>query len=64
MAAASGAVTGQETPGFALEEVVVTAQKRVQSLQDVPISVQAFSSETMREIGANVMSDLQTGLSP
>jgi len=59
LAASSGAVTAQEQPGFVLEEIVVTAQKRDQSLQDVPISVQAFSSETMREIGANVMSDLQ-----
>ena len=29
--------------GQALEEVVVTAQKRTESLQDVPISVTAFS---------------------
>ena len=29
--------------GQALEEVVVTAQKRVESLQDVPISVTAIS---------------------
>ena len=28
-----------------LEEVVVTAQKRVESLQDVPISVSAMSGE-------------------
>ena len=28
-----------------LEEIVVTAQKRSESLQDVPISIQAFSSD-------------------
>ncbi len=54
----SSAVVAQNA-GFTLEEVIVTAQKRDQSLQDVPISVQAFSSETIREIGANVVSDLQ-----
>ena len=30
---------------FGLEEVVVTAQKRTESLQDVPISVTAISGE-------------------
>ncbi len=30
-----------------LEEVIVTAQKRAQSLQDVPMSVSALSSDTM-----------------
>ena len=31
-----------------IEEVVVTAQKTVQSLQDVPIAVQAFPRMTFR----------------
>jgi outer membrane receptor protein involved in Fe transport len=34
-----------------LEEVLVTAQKRVESLQDVPISVVAVSGETVEEQG-------------
>ena len=34
-----------------LEEVVVTAQKREQSLQDVGISVTAFSGNQIRELG-------------
>ena len=34
-----------------LEEVVVTAQKREQSLQDVGISVTAFSGDQIRELG-------------
>jgi iron complex outermembrane receptor protein len=33
-----------------LEEIVVTAQKRVQSLSDVGISVSAFSGEQLREL--------------
>jgi iron complex outermembrane receptor protein len=32
-----------------LEEIVVTAQRREQSLQDVPISVSAFSSEALKK---------------
>src|SRR3546814_20934786 len=36
-----------------IAEVVVTAQKREENLQDVPISVQAFSAEDMAERGTN-----------
>jgi len=35
----------QKQHGSGIEEVIVTAQKREQSLQDVPISVSAFSGE-------------------
>lgn len=41
-----------------LEEVVVTAQKRVESLQDVPISVSAISGEMIRNNGMQNMEDL------
>ena len=34
-----------------LEEVVVTAQKREENLQDVPISVTAFSGDAVKELG-------------
>lgn len=34
-----------------LEEVVVTAQKREERLQDVPIAIQAFSREKMEALG-------------
>ena len=42
----------------ALEEVIVTAQKRSESLQDVPVAVNAFSAETIQEAGINNASDL------
>jgi outer membrane receptor protein involved in Fe transport len=42
-----------------LEEVIVTAQKREQSLQDVPLSVAAFSGEALRESGIKDVFDLQ-----
>ena len=43
-----------------LEEVIVTAQKREQSLQDVPISVSAFSGAVLQESGIKDVFDLQT----
>ncbi|BFM14015.1 TonB-dependent receptor [Maricurvus nonylphenolicus] len=42
---------------LALEEVVVTAQKRAESLQDVPISVSAMSGEKMAEAGIQRFED-------
>lgn len=41
-----------------LEEVVVTAQKREQSLMDVPISVSAVSGEKMNEAGISNLQDM------
>jgi iron complex outermembrane receptor protein len=41
-----------------LEEVIVTAQKRSQSLQEVPVAVNAFSADTIQEAGINNTSDL------
>lgn len=43
-----------------LEEVVVTAQKRTQNLQDVPVAVNAFSGEDLRESGVRDMFELST----
>lgn len=52
VAAASGAHSQ------ALEEVVVTAQKREQSMQDVPISVAAVSGAELESRSINEISDL------
>jgi iron complex outermembrane recepter protein len=41
-----------------LEEVVVTAQKREQSLQDVPIAVTALSGAAMADAGIQNMTDI------
>jgi len=47
------AAQAQTTPApsgvVALEEVVVTAQKRSENLQDVPISIQALGTKTLEE---------------
>ncbi len=42
-----------------LEEVVVTAQKRAENNQDVPISVTAFSEDTLDALGITDPQDLQ-----
>jgi iron complex outermembrane recepter protein len=39
-----------ETDTNTLEEVVVTAQKKVENLQDVPISIQALGTEKLEEL--------------
>jgi iron complex outermembrane receptor protein len=51
-----GAARAQEAPGT-VQEIVVTAQKRSENLQDVPVSVTALSGETLAARGAtNVLS--------
>jgi outer membrane receptor protein involved in Fe transport len=42
-----------------LEEVVVTAQKREQNLQDVPVAVSAFTGAMLEQSGVKDMFDLQ-----
>ena len=42
----------------ALEEVIVTAQKRAESLMDVPLSVSAVSGDKMLEAGIRNLGDL------
>ncbi|NIB38684.1 TonB-dependent receptor [Pseudomaricurvus alkylphenolicus] len=44
--------------GFALEEIVVTAQKREQSLQDVPIAVTAIDGDLLQQTGSITLSDV------
>jgi iron complex outermembrane recepter protein len=46
--------------GFTLEEIVVTAQKRAESLQDVPISVSALSGDKIADAGIQRFEDAAT----
>lgn len=48
---------------LALEEVVVTARKREESLQEVPVAVTAFNTEAMESLGIRNMRDVE-GLVP
>ena len=56
LAAAALPTLAQEQ--LALEEVVVTAQKREQSLQDIPGSVAAFSEQMLSDSNTRQFSDL------
>jgi iron complex outermembrane recepter protein len=42
-----------------LEEVIVTAQRRQESLQEVPISVSAFSNEELKRLSVSEAQDIQ-----
>src|SRR5271170_6260076 len=48
----------QTTPEGQLEEVVVTAQKRTESVQDVPIAISAFSGQDLARLGVTNSRDL------
>ena len=57
LALASSAFTLPATAEV-LEEILVTAQKREQNLQDVGLSVTAFSGEQIRELGFTTTTDV------
>ncbi|MCC7414408.1 MAG: TonB-dependent receptor [Gammaproteobacteria bacterium] len=50
------------TAAAQIEEVVVTAQKRAQSLQEVPFTVTAVDTEFLRNTGVGSVEDLQQHL--
>lgn len=56
----SGLVSAED---MVLEEIVVTAQKREQGLQDIPIAVNAFSGDFVQEAGVKDIRDI-SGMTP
>jgi len=64
--AAALAITGIVVPGVsiaqegAIEEIVVTAAKRAQTLQDIPIAVSVTSAETIEQAQIQDLIDLQS----
>ena len=48
----------QEAEDFAIEEILVTAQKRSESLQEVPIAISVFSSDSIDQTGVMELRDL------
>ena len=42
----------------ALEEIIVTARKREESVQDIPIAVSAFTANDIRELGLKSVDDI------
>jgi iron complex outermembrane recepter protein len=59
MAADAGTAAPSESSDSALEEITVTARRKVESLQSVPVSVTAFTAETLREQSIYTTQDLQ-----
>jgi len=62
--AVQGPVCAQDAPasepeGGGLEEIVVTAQRRSEDIQKVPISVQAFSQQTLDKLDIQSTDQLQ-----
>ena len=51
-------VLAQENDALLLEEIIVTAQRREQSLQEVPISIEVFSGTEIRRQGYRDIDDL------
>jgi iron complex outermembrane receptor protein len=56
-AALGGSAIAQEKTTM-LEEIVVTAQKRSENLQEVPIAISAYTSKTRELIGITTIQDL------
>ena len=54
----AGAAAAQEGPSR-VDDIIVTAQKREQSLQDVPIVVTSLSQEVLEDAGVKDIKDLQ-----
>src|SRR5690606_9163554 len=49
----------QQASGATLEEVIVTAQKRDENVQDVPITIAAITPGQLEAAGFNSVNDLQ-----
>jgi len=52
-------LNAQEVRRGVLEEVIVTAQKRAESVQDIAVAVSAFSAKNLEEMGVVSTQDLQ-----
>jgi iron complex outermembrane recepter protein len=54
--AAAGSAVAQETTVF--EPVIVTAQKREQSIYEVPVAISAFTADTIEKQGISTLTDI------
>ena len=53
----AGAAYAQSGGGAEVEELVVTAQKREENIQDVPVAVTAFTTKKLEELNVNNFND-------
>ena len=49
--------TGEAAATVGLSEVIVTAQRRAENVQDVPITVQALTSETLNQLNVQTLDE-------
>jgi iron complex outermembrane receptor protein len=59
MVAAQGDTANDNQGQMALEEIIVTARKREESLQETPVAISAFSAEALEVAGIANTRDLQ-----
>jgi iron complex outermembrane recepter protein len=59
LVAAQGNTAASNQGQMALEEVIVTARKREEALQDTPVAISAFSAEALKVAGIANTRDLQ-----
>ncbi|MFT3996289.1 MAG: TonB-dependent receptor [Asticcacaulis sp.] len=59
MALSAASAVAQEAPAEDTQTIVVTAQKREQSLQDVPIVVTTLSAKLLQDAGVKDIKDMQ-----
>ncbi|MDZ4364928.1 TonB-dependent receptor [Brevundimonas sp.] len=55
----AGVASAQDQEATSVDDLIVTAQKREQNLQDVPIVVTSLSQETLQNAGVRDIKDLQ-----
>src|SRR5687768_13580237 len=55
---ASGGVSAQDAGAESLEEITVTAQRRLERLTDVPVSISAYSQERIDQQGVKSIDDI------
>jgi outer membrane receptor protein involved in Fe transport len=60
LAASVGVATAQDTGSQQIEEVVVTATRREQSFQDVPMAVSALTSQQLLDAGVNEFQKIES----
>src|SRR4029077_17558412 len=57
-AAADQPAPTETGPPTGIQEVVVTAQRRAENVQDVPIAIQALTGETLKQLNVTTFDDL------
>jgi outer membrane receptor protein involved in Fe transport len=56
-AAPPGSDSSTRTSTDSLQEIVVTAQRRTENIQDVPISIQALTAQTLQQLNIGTFDD-------